>query len=91
MGNRYSYKERKGGFTRFLFYFSLILFITSYKITSQSKSINFDRITIDDGLSQGAIISILQDDKGFMWFGTKDGLNRYDGYNFTIFKSRIHM
>jgi len=87
MGNRYSYKERKGGFTRFLFYFSLILFITSYKITSQSKSINFDRITIDDGLSQGAIISILQDDKGFMWFGTKDGLNRYDGYNFTIFKS----
>ena len=37
-------------------------------------------------LSQSNVICILQDSKGFMWFGTRDGLNKYDGYNFTVYK-----
>jgi signal transduction histidine kinase/ligand-binding sensor domain-containing protein/DNA-binding response OmpR family regulator len=44
---------------------------------------------IDQGLSNNAVTSILQDHNGFMWFGTFDGLNRYDGYNFKIFRNVI--
>jgi len=44
---------------------------------------------IEHGLSNNAVTSIYQDYKGFMWFGTYDGLNRYDGYGFKIFRNRI--
>lgn len=47
----------------------------------------FNHLTIEDGLSQSSVTCIFQDRKGFMWFGTQDGLNRFDGYNFKIFKS----
>jgi ligand-binding sensor domain-containing protein len=46
----------------------------------------FDHATLDDGLSQSAVISILQDSRGLMWFGTENGLNRFDGYTFEHFK-----
>jgi signal transduction histidine kinase/ligand-binding sensor domain-containing protein/DNA-binding response OmpR family regulator len=51
-----------------------------------SNNAEFDRLSVDDGLSQVTVEAILQDRSGFMWFGTMDGLNRYDGYNFTVYK-----
>ncbi len=43
--------------------------------------LRFDHISIEQGLSQSSVQVIFQDRRGFLWFGTEDGLNRYDGYN----------
>src|SRR4029077_5484911 len=53
----------------------------------QKKNIGFEHLGTDQGLSQSNVLSILQDSRGFMWFGTRDGLNRYDGYTFTVYKN----
>ena len=50
------------------------------------QNIRFDHLTVEDGLSQSFVAAIEQDKYGFMWFSTKDGLNRYDGYKFTLFR-----
>ncbi|MDQ1353684.1 MAG: hypothetical protein QG657_3991 [Acidobacteriota bacterium] len=49
--------------------------------------ISFDSISLEQGLSQVSVITISQDKKGFMWFGTEDGLNKYDGYEFSVFRN----
>ena len=48
--------------------------------------LKFTHLTTKDGLSQGYVVDILQDRRGFMWFATRDGLNRYDGYTFVVYK-----
>lgn len=53
---------------------------------SPGSSLYFTEMNIEEGLSQSVINAILQDQRGFIWFGTQDGLNRYDGYTFKIFK-----
>jgi signal transduction histidine kinase/ligand-binding sensor domain-containing protein/DNA-binding response OmpR family regulator len=50
------------------------------------ERVAFRHLTIADGLSQNAVSAIVQDRRGFMWFGTKDGLDRYDGYQFVVFR-----
>ncbi|NUN70927.1 MAG: hypothetical protein HUU02_14600, partial [Bacteroidetes bacterium] len=55
-------------------------------LTTLSADTPVRRITINDGLSQNYIYTILQDRMGFLWFGTKDGLNRYDGYSFQVYR-----
>src|SRR5260370_36124320 len=52
---------------------------------SSGRDIRFKRLSTTEGLSQVKVGQILQDDQGFMWFGTQYGLNRFDGYNFKVF------
>jgi ligand-binding sensor domain-containing protein/signal transduction histidine kinase/DNA-binding response OmpR family regulator len=47
-------------------------------VCAQSRDFRFQHITIEEGLSQSTVFAITQDASGFMWFGTRDGLNRYD-------------
>ena len=54
--------------------------------THMRQSIRFTHLGIDDGLSGNSVRSIIQDRQGFMWFGTWNGLNRYDGYTFNVYK-----
>jgi ligand-binding sensor domain-containing protein/signal transduction histidine kinase len=52
-----------------------------------AQSYYFRHLQVENGLSNNAVICSLQDKKGFLWFGTKDGLDRFDGYSFKIFRS----
>ncbi len=52
-----------------------------------NQPLRFERFSIEDGLSQNAGLALLQDRQGFLWVGTQDGLNRYDGYGFTVYKN----
>jgi signal transduction histidine kinase/ligand-binding sensor domain-containing protein len=54
---------------------------------AQHTDIKFERFSTEDGLAQLTVGTILQDSRGFMWFGTRGGLNRYDGYKFDLYES----
>jgi serine phosphatase RsbU (regulator of sigma subunit)/ligand-binding sensor domain-containing protein len=64
---------------------ALILF-TPRSLSAQPHALEFKRISLEQGLSQSVVTCILQDRQGFLWFGTMDGLNKYDGYGFTVYK-----
>ena len=74
----------------FLF-FALFLLLLSSTLVSQTNPLSntggLVNIVSENGLSQNTVHHILQDRDGFMWFATEDGLNKYDGYNFTIYKN----
>src|SRR6266540_523584 len=55
-------------------------------VSAQGTLIRFETLSVENGLSQSTVRAIIQDSQGFMWFGTEDGLNKYDGYNFTLYK-----
>jgi signal transduction histidine kinase/ligand-binding sensor domain-containing protein/DNA-binding response OmpR family regulator len=72
-----------------LHYFSCIVLMSFGMLFTHSSSraqIRFDKLTSSNGLSQSTINQIFQDQKGFLWFTSADGLNRYDGYEFTVFR-----
>ena len=71
---------------RVILFCAISFLFFSSEILAQGDIV-FNHLTIDDGLSQSSVTCILQDKQGFMWFGTQDGLNRFDGYNFKIFKN----
>jgi signal transduction histidine kinase/ligand-binding sensor domain-containing protein/DNA-binding response OmpR family regulator len=54
-----------------------------------SQSITFNHLTVEDGLSNNEVTSIIQDKVGFIWIGTNDGLNRFDGYSFKTYRHII--
>jgi len=55
-------------------------------LAGQISDLPFISLSTEDGLSNNTVVCMLQDTQGFMWFGTEDGLNRYDGYSFTVFR-----
>ncbi|WP_428330412.1 two-component regulator propeller domain-containing protein [Mucilaginibacter sp.] len=65
---------------------SLLLILSGGVLRAQNNQFQFSHLDINNGLSHNDVTSILKDNKGFMWFGTLSGLNRYDGYKFKVFK-----
>jgi hypothetical protein len=57
--------------------------------TDSTDQIEFEHISVEQGLSQSSVNCILQDSRGFMWFGTNDGLNRYDGHDFVTYHANL--
>lgn len=91
-------------YTALIFILLLLLIITAMKITCRilflllnywfvslsvyAQELRFNHITSDNGLSMSVVNAIYQDKKGFIWMGTEDGLNRYDGKSITVFKNK---
>ena len=57
---------------------------------SQIQKVRFEHLTIHDGLPENSGRSILQDHLGFLWFGTQDGLVKYDGFSCEVFRAGDH-
>lgn len=55
-------------------------------VLNDNQKLNFKHYSLTEGLSQSSVLSIFQDSKGFMWFGTRDGLNKFDGQKFVTYR-----
>ncbi|MDK2562585.1 two-component regulator propeller domain-containing protein [Romboutsia sedimentorum] len=63
-----------------------VILISKNNIVYGNEKINFDKISIKDGLSQGTVTCMMQDSENIVWIGTTDGLNKYNGYGMEIYK-----
>ena len=68
------------------FIFAFVFAISSFPLSAQTDDIVFERLNTSHGLSNNTVKRIFQDSKGYLWIGTNDGLNKYDGYNFTNYR-----
>ena len=69
---------------------ALTLLLAASSAIALGRPIRFERLSTEQGLSQSTVMSLLQDSKGFMWFGTEAGLNRYDGRTVTVYRHDVH-
>ncbi len=67
---------------------TVVVFLISQSVSGVEIG-RFEHLNTDDGLSQNSVTAAFCDHKGYMWFGTMNGLNRFDGYNFKIFRSQV--
>ena len=67
--------------------FLIFIFLIALSSTAQYH-FSFSHFTSDNGLSQNSITAMMKDRKGYLWFGTRDGLNKFDGINFTLYNSK---
>ncbi len=65
----------------------LLLIFFQFHVNANSNEFKFERYSTDAGLSNNYCLSILQDYSGYLWIGTAEGLNKFDGYNFEIHSS----
>ncbi|MCB9211283.1 MAG: SpoIIE family protein phosphatase [Ignavibacteriales bacterium] len=70
-------------------YFASIFVLANFASAQTGKDYYFENISIPDGLSNTQVWDIIQDKYGFLWIATQDGLNRYDGYSFKIYKNDL--
>ncbi|KQC29943.1 hybrid sensor histidine kinase/response regulator transcription factor [Flagellimonas eckloniae] len=68
----------------------VLCFFVQFLATGQFNNFKFENLDTVDGLSSSTCLTIFQDREGFLWFGTIDGLNKYDGYEFEIYKSILN-
>ena len=73
-------------FLRHWILYTLVLTGISWKAFPQNPNLRFEHLTIKQGLSHNFVMSVMQDRKGYLWFGTGNGLDKYDGYRFTRYK-----
>src|SRR5262245_49264333 len=64
---------------------ALALLVAAPALAKGGSNIPFVRLSLEDGLSQARVGAIVQDGEGYIWLGTQEGLNRYDGYRFEVF------
>ena len=60
--------------------------LTQILFAQESHAINFEHLNVENGLPSNFAINAVQDDQGFMWFATKNGLAKYDGVEFTVYR-----
>ena len=65
---------------------TLLMICCAVPLLSLSQPYYFKHYQVENGLSYSSVFNILQDSRGFMWFGTRDGLNRFDGYTFKVYR-----
>jgi PAS domain S-box-containing protein len=73
---------------KFLVLFTGVVLSTFSNLHSQEKQIDFQHLMLEHGLSNSTIHCIFQDKRGFLWFGTNNGLNKYDGYGFKTYRNQ---
>lgn len=66
---------------------AVLLSLSAVLVLSGFSTPYFSRLSVEDGLSQNTVFTICQDSTGMMWFGTMDGLSRYDGYEFRVWRN----
>ena len=73
---------------KFFVLFAAMVLSTFSNLHSQEKQIDFQHLMLEHGLSNSTIHCIFQVKRGFLWFGTNSGLNKYDGYGFKIYRNQ---
>src|ERR1700732_3831763 len=69
------------------YFLALVILLAVQNTRAQKSTFKFKNLSTTQGLSINNATCILQDQKGFIWIGTRDGLNKYDGYKFTIYRN----
>lgn len=72
---------------KFILWLKVLILLFIFDTNAQYQSMTFNRLDNELGLAHNSVYVVFQDSKGFMWFGTADGLNRYDGYSFKLYKN----
>lgn len=68
------------------FFLSFLFVVITSPVWAEAENFFFTDLDVKDGLSQQTVTTVFQDSDGYMWFGTRSGLNRYDGYGFRVFR-----